>query len=357
MKSFHQFLIVNGLIVQGLGLAVAPRRFRGLLAGLALGVDLAWFLWYLNDDRGLAITGFWALSPVATWIAIHLVLAPGVGVQALARLVPRWRWWVRGVGCSLVLVAYGWCLGEAYGPPLVTRATVAFADLPPAFDGYRIVLLGDIHAGLFAGTRTVNRWARAAGDLHGDLLVGAGDFISFREEEAERTGVAFEGVVPPDGRIAILGNHDQLFSDDEVAERLRRHGWTVLEDESLAITRAGQRLVLLGAMYDGSFRGTGTNWKGKPWPEGFRIGLCHTPVMWPRMVKEGARLTLAAHTHGGQVNLSPLFNAAEEFTPYVHGLYRHGASILFVTQGLGLTSIPVRFRCRPELVVITLRRP
>ena len=229
-------------------------------------------------------------------------------------------------------------------------------DLPPAFDGYRIVLIGDLHAGPYAGTRTVGRWARAVAVLDGDLLVGAGDFVASLDEEAERPGVAFEGVHPRDGRVGVLGNHDQRHDGDVVARRLRGHGWIMLEDEVLAIARGGQRLLLLGARYHPEADPDDPEWKGRPWPEGFRIGICHTPVQWDQMIAKGARLTLAAHTHGGQVDLRPLLNAAEEFTPYVYGAYKNGPNRLYVTRGLGVTSIPVRFRCRPEIAVITLRR-
>jgi hypothetical protein len=187
--------------------------------------------------------------------------------------------------------------------------------------------------------------------------VGAGDFVAYTAEEAERPGVAFEGLHPADGRVGVLGNHDDYSRQGGVAESLRRHGWIILQDQSLVIERQGQRLVLLGSRYPlrnvESFR---PNWHGKPWPPGFRIGLCHDPAHWPLLMQEGARLTLAAHTHGGQVDLSPFYNAALERSPYVAGLYRQGRDSLFVTRGLGCTILPFRFRCRPEIVQVTLRR-
>jgi len=261
------------------------------------------------------------------------------------------------VGVALIVLGYGWGLGEAYGPPMVTETSLAFPDLPAAFDGYRIVLVGDIHAGPFAGTRTLSRWAQAIQAIHGDVLVAAGDFVARLPEEAERTGVAFESVIVPDGRIGVLGNHDQYSRDDEVAQRLRRHGWVMLENQALAIERHGQRLVFLGAgFYDRDHVPAALPSEDRPFPEGFRIGVCHTPWMWPLMVKEGSRLTLAAHTHGGQVNFSPVFNMAEEISPYVHGAFTDGTHRLFVTQGLGLTQFPFRLRCRPEIVLITLHK-
>jgi predicted MPP superfamily phosphohydrolase len=258
---------------------------------------------------------------------------------------------------GLILVGYGWGLGEAYGPPAVTEVTFPFPDLPPAFDGYRIVLFGDIHAGPYAGTRTVERWARAIGQLPGELIVGAGDFVAHTTEEAERTGEAFEILHTADGKVGVLGNHDLYSHTDEVAERLRSHGWTILQDQTVVIERLNQRLVILGARHPAedevNFQPA---WEDKPWPEGFRIGICHDPLQWPSLIQEGSKLVLAAHTHGGQVNLSPFYNAALERSSYLAGIYRSGPNIMFVTRGLGCTGLPLRFRCRPEIVRITLRR-
>jgi hypothetical protein len=357
MKHSHAILLLLGLLAQGAGWTVSPRRLKGLLAGLALGLDGAWLLWYFTDARSLSVSGFWALSPVATWVCVHVVLVPLIVLECLAWALPWWRWWVRGVGLVLVLAGYGWGLGEAYGPPVVTQVALAFPDLPPAFEGYRLVLVSDLHAGPYAGTRTLGRWARAVEALHGDLLVGAGDFIAYLPEEAERTGVAFAGITAPDGRLGVLGNHDQRPGDDEVAERLRRHGWVMLEDEPFVLRRGAQSLLILGARYkDEAADPSPVPWRGRPWPGGFRIGVCHSPGQWPRMLLEGARLTLCGHTHGGQVDLSPFYNPAEERSPFVYGLYAQGPDRLCVTRGLGVSALPFRFRCRPEIMVLTLHR-
>jgi len=356
MRPGHLILILLGLSTQAVGWALLPRRWKAMLALAALVADAAWIAWYVRDGRALSVSGVWALSPVATWLSFHLILGPVVGVEVLARLLP-WRRPIRILGLGLILGGYAWGLGEAYGPPVTTEVTLGFPDLPPAFDGYRIVLIGDLHAGPYAGSGTLGRWARAIEKVPGDLIVGAGDFVTHTPEEAERTGVAFSSLHPKDGMVGVLGNHDQYPRTDEVAERLRRHGWVMLLDQVLVIERQGQRLLLMGSRHRDGNEGTAQpDWPGKPWPEAFRIGLCHGPEQWPLHLKEGARLTLAAHTHGGQVDLSPFYNAALERSPFVQGLYREGTSSLFVTRGLGCTGLPFRFRCRPEIVQVTLRR-
>ena len=356
MESLLQALAGITLLAHGGLCLLLPRRFR-LRAAVLLGVvDLFWAAWIRQAAEDSGTAGAWSIPPLAAWLMLHLLLLPGLLVEVLARRSGR-RGPVRLIGAILVLGGYGWGLAEAYGPPVVTEATLTFPDLPPAFDGYRIVLLGDVHAGPFTSEAQLGRWARAAADLRGDLLVGAGDFIAYWPEEAEAPGRAFEALAPPDGKVGVLGNHDRFRTTEEVAVRLRRHGWVMLLDDVHAITRGSDRLLLLGTRHPyGNPAEFKAHWKGRPWPEGFRIGLCHGPEQWGIHRAEGARLTLAAHTHGGQINLDPLFNMARLRTPYVHGRFEEGGAELLVTRGLGCTGLPFRFRCRPELMAVTLRR-
>ncbi len=347
--------LVTLLAHAGLWVLLPSRLRRG--AGVALVVvDLLWALWIWVAAEDCGSSGAWSLPPLAAWMGIHLLLVPGLLVEGLARRLPGRRV-VRALGAALALGAYAWGLAEAYGPPVVTEVSMTFPDLPPAFDGYRIVLLGDVHAGPFTSEGLLDRWVRAAADLQGDLLVGAGDFIAYWPEEAEAPGRAFASLRPRDGKVGVLGNHDRFRATEEVAQRLRSHGWVMLLDDVHPVVRGKDRLLLLGTRHPyGDPAEFKAHWTGRPWPEGFRIGICHGPEQWPIHRKEGARLTLAAHTHGGQIDLRPFFNMGRLRTPYLHGAFEEGGDRLLVTRGLGCTGLPFRFRCRPELVRLTLRR-
>jgi hypothetical protein len=112
------------------------------------------------------------------------------------------------------------------------------------------------------------------------------------------------------------------------------------------------------------------------------ILLSHNPNSFPRAAELGMDLTLAGHTHGGQVRVEILdhgFSPAEFFTPYVAGLYRRplgapssasdaellasasrrGSSpnaLIYVNRGLGTIAAPVRLGVPPEITLHTLRR-
>jgi hypothetical protein len=93
-------------------------------------------------------------------------------------------------------------------------------------------------------------------------------------------------------------------------------------------------------------------------PDAFRLMLAHSPDIMPDAVEEKIDLVLAGHTHGGQVRF-PFVGAtvcpSRYGTRYAAGLYREGRTTLYVNRGLGTVRFPVRFLCRPELALLTLR--
>jgi predicted MPP superfamily phosphohydrolase len=92
-------------------------------------------------------------------------------------------------------------------------------------------------------------------------------------------------------------------------------------------------------------------------PDTFNLLLSHTPVIFPTAAKKGVDLTLAGHTHGGQINLEVAgrnINLVDLVTPYTKGLYRNGHSAVYVNSGLGTIGVPMRIGAPPEITVIRL---
>jgi uncharacterized protein len=88
--------------------------------------------------------------------------------------------------------------------------------------------------------------------------------------------------------------------------------------------------------------------------------LAHDPVLFPEAAARGVDLTLSGHTHGGQLGfpfLAKRWNLARVMTRFTTGIYRAGASTLYVNRGLGTTGVPIRLLVSPEIAVLTLRRP
>jgi predicted MPP superfamily phosphohydrolase len=91
--------------------------------------------------------------------------------------------------------------------------------------------------------------------------------------------------------------------------------------------------------------------------DSFNLLLSHNPDVFPVAARKGFDLTLAGHTHGGQINVEILgenLNVADFFTPYTKGLYTLGGSSVYVNSGLGTIGMPVRIGAPPEITLIRL---
>jgi predicted MPP superfamily phosphohydrolase len=94
-------------------------------------------------------------------------------------------------------------------------------------------------------------------------------------------------------------------------------------------------------------------------PGAFNVLLSHNPDVFPVAARQGYRLTIAGHTHGGQVRVEILrqdLNIARFFTPYVDGLYQRDGAAVFVSRGIGTIGLPARLGAPPEVNLLRLCR-
>jgi predicted MPP superfamily phosphohydrolase len=235
----------------------------------------------------------------------------------------------------------------------------------------RIGVISDTHVG--APHVTPERVRRTAARLtreRPDVVVLLGDYAGGHEPWERRVapdrsvilrGIAALGEAQaPYGRVAVLGNHDWWFDAPAVKVALRGIGATVLENDAVRIARPGGAFWIAGLADLESRRGApspGLALRHVPADEPV-ILLAHEPDAFAAAPPRVA-LTLAGHTHCGQVNLpvlGRLVHASRASARWSCGLYDEGGRKLFVTGGLGVSILPVRFRARPEIIVVTLRR-
>lgn len=270
-----------------------------------------------------------------------------------------------GMGAVAVGGGFGWA--QAYGDPAVSRHDLYIPDLAPGLDGLRILQLSDPHAGPLAGPGTLRRWRAAAERERAEMLLLSGDVVDSLPEEVGPFAEAFSGIPAPLGRFAVLGNHDYFTDPGPIWAGLEAAGFRCLENAHAVVERRGATLAVVGIQdpqaLDGRWRGVRFGPGPRPdlavkgLAEGaFRLGLVHRPSMWRLARRVGCRLTLAGHTHGGQVNLVPGLNFARMLGPYTQGLFEEGGQHLYVSRGLGVVGVPMRVAAPPELVVLTLRR-
>lgn len=261
------------------------------------------------------------------------------------------------VAGSLGLSSAGFA--SAQGLPGLRRITLDSPHLPHQWDGLTVLQISDVHAGVYMTPDRMHRIRDLANAVPADLTVFTGDQIDRRWVDAELFSVGFRGVSAPLGVYGILGNHDYRVSPHRAEQTLERAGITPLVNRSIVIERGGSRLALSGLDDFMAPPGRGPDFAIlRDHPDAFHLVLCHQPQGWEHAREEGAHVTLAGHTHGGQIALPTRnFNPARVYTKYIAGPYYEDGSVLYVSRGIGVGAVPLRVGSPPEMDLITLRRP
>lgn len=244
-----------------------------------------------------------------------------------------------------------------------TRAEVRPAGWPEELDGLKIALVSDIHAGSpYVGKSRIKLLVDRVNAAKPDAVVLLGDYViqtvvGGRFMPPEKLAILLKELKAPLGVYAVLGNHDWWLDGPRVRDAFSRQGIKVLENETIRLTRGGRAFRVLGlADYIERDPNTHATLKGVPAAEPV-IALIHEPDYFPS-IPERIGLTLAGHTHGGQVRL-PLIGSpivpSRFGQRYARGLIREGEKQLYVTTGVGTSIIPVRFGVPPEYAILTLR--
>jgi uncharacterized protein len=245
---------------------------------------------------------------------------------------------------------------------VVTRLSVPVSGLA---QDVRVVVMADLQpAGPIENLERVAEIVDRMNAEHGDLVLLLGDFVSQRWFSTEfidphDTVPLLGRLEAPMGVYAVLGNHDWWWNGPEMRRLLTVQGITVLEDAAKRVDGAGQALWLAG-LSDPVTQSYDLEQALAPTDASAPILLLsHTPDVFPD-VPPTVSLTLAGHTHGGQVDLpllGRLIVPSRFGERYAQGLIEEDGRRLFVTSGIGTAYIPVRFRVPPEIVVLTLTPP
>lgn len=247
---------------------------------------------------------------------------------------------------------------RTHNVPAVRATTLPLPNLPLIWDGLRILQISDVHAGPFTPRARGRQIAAMAAEIEADVIVFTGDQLDRRPSDAEHFIAGFQGLEAPLGVWGILGNHDHTTDPDLSVWALQRAGIRPLVNQSVTFSRANQDLALIG-LDDLDSRGAGPDFQViSEHRHAFRVALCHQPNGWHEAARSGAHLTLSGHTHGGQIALTARhLNAARLETRYIAGPYRREDTFLYVSRGVGVGALPVRFGAPPEIDLLTLRSP
>jgi predicted MPP superfamily phosphohydrolase len=235
---------------------------------------------------------------------------------------------------------------------------VEIPGLPQAFDGYRILHVSDTHLDVLPELAEAAH--RLLDKVEVDLLALTGDVHGDQRAPIARSADllmdALRGVRVHGPRLAILGNHDSV----AMADHLGTLGFEVLVNRSVAIDRGADRIRVTGLDDVNSFYSEAARRALDAHEGECRIALIHSAEMADHAAEAGYALYLAGHTHGGQICLPggrPLFTGLSRCRHGAVGLWREGAMTGYTSAGLGVSHPPVRFNCRGEVAIITLRTP
>jgi predicted MPP superfamily phosphohydrolase len=245
---------------------------------------------------------------------------------------------------------------------IVHERTIKIDNWPQELTGLRIALIADVHTGgPFIDDRKLARIAELTNQQHPDLIVLLGDYMSgnnwhSHRVEPEVTASGLKKLRAPLGVYAVLGNHDWWYDGGKVRRALEENGIRVLDDEVAEVTWHDKSFWLVGLADLWTRPQHIPETVAKVPPGATVIALTHNPDIFPRL-PPSVPLLLAAHTHGGQVSL-PLIGTpivpSRFGQKYVAGHVFESGHHLFVTTGIGISILPVRFRVPPEIVSLTI---
>jgi uncharacterized protein len=239
----------------------------------------------------------------------------------------------------------------------VTHQRIRLARLPKAFEGFRIAQLSDIHISPFMPADEIRRCVTIANRLKADLVVLTGDYLGWDPAAQGEVVQALAGLRAPYGVFGCLGNHETITQTEESVTRLfAAQGIRILRQERAPIRLRGETLNLIGV--DDSLTELQVVAR-LVMPDTVNILLIHYPSAFDRAVELGIDLTLAGHTHGGQLSLEFVhrgLSLGRLETPYVSGWFERAGGQLYVNRGIGTTAMPIRLGARPEITVFDLVR-
>jgi len=226
---------------------------------------------------------------------------------------------------------------------------------PVELDGLRIGHVSDLHLGTLMPIDRAHAAIEQLAAREPDLVACTGDVVDLHAKGVEAVFDHWAKHHPPLGSWLVLGNHDHLDAPEDVARAATRAGLEVLEDRNVDVSHNGHQVRVGGIGWSRTADGCATRLK-RLYEDPIHVLLAHNPRIFPAAARRRVPLTLAGHTHGGQIASAgdPNRNLA---VAYKHsaGTFNLGKSRLYVTAGVGAW-FPVRVNCPPEMALITMRR-
>ncbi|MGH7827923.1 MAG: metallophosphoesterase [Candidatus Binatia bacterium] len=357
---------------------------------LVISFPLLWRLFFAENAFRLSSSPLWWYFTVSTiWgygsVGSALIL---VAYNVFRRIILFWmpasvssrapdlerrRFLKTGVSAAaaspILLSGYGVLLERRLFD--VEHFEIPVSGLSSTLAQFSIVQLTDIHVGPYMTAEHLSAYVEAVNRLKADLIVLTGDFVTNSIAEVAPCAAVLGLLQARFGVYACLGNHDIYSgSGDELTDRFRERGIKTLRNDAACIRSGNSQISILGI--EDLMSGTPDLKRAlkisQADPGEVKILLSHRPEIFPAAAMSGVDLTLAGHYHGGQIRLAPnpqSLSIARLLTPYTEGFFRLPRSravaqgeqkdaTLFVSRGIGITALPIRINCSPQIAHLRL---
>ena len=395
---FFTFLIGSLVMAQRFWLRAAERQIKRLKSHrwqrffrVSMVMIASWLVLVLADrlmghflpHRGPVV---WMITAAQLW------LLPSLFAYLLIKIVHAVEWlWARvmpkklqsgqddvnlsrrsffryaaGLAGAIPLVAAVYGFSRERFQYTVHRVEVPLANLPSPLDGLQIVQLSDIHIGDFMPREEVRRAIDMANELGAHVAMVTGDFVSEKGDPLELCIAELSRLKTPLGTWGCNGNHEiYAEAEDDAQELFHKYGMRLLRHENAALRWKSHEINLIGVDYQRQRLPMLMNLEPLVRRDVPNILLSHNPNSFRRAAELGIELSLAGHTHGGQVKVEIVdhtITPARFMTNFIAGRYAlpiNGSSShaqLYVNRGLGTIGVPARLGVEPEITLLTLRR-
>ena len=236
----------------------------------------------------------------------------------------------------------------------VEKIDIEIENLPDSFANATIVHLTDFHS--FGFLEREKRVLEIVEQINPDFVFITGDFIDSLTKDIascekfwQEMGKRYQGRI-----FGVLGNHDP----NSLEKLLEKAGIVILNNENRKIFQKEEYICLIGVNDPDTGRDNFTKAMAGAEENVSKILLAHSPdIINDLKVGESADLILAGHTHGGQIKipfLRPFWVPTKNRGKYASGLFEINNAYMYVNRGIGMTALPIRFNCAPEITVIEL---
>jgi predicted MPP superfamily phosphohydrolase len=304
----------------------------------------------------------WVRAASFTWALLSLVSGCAVWLwRHTPEFDPQRRRLLRvagGAALAAPVAATGFGMFVERGNLRVSEVDIPLRGLPRDLDGLRMVQLTDIHIGPFLSEKELARAVNMANELRPHLALVTGDFITSLGDPLDACLYQLGRLKADAGVLGCLGNHEGYAGVESYTTRQSaRRGIRILRQASVKLRFGRAALNLAGVDYQSLFKPYLRGAEAMVRKDSLNVLLSHNPDVFPVAARQGFDLTIAGHTHGGQVNFEIFrqsINVARFYTPYTYGLYRHGRAAAYVNRGIGTVGIPARIGAPPEIALIRL---